>query len=87
LDATNVFSAVPAHLLGNVDLDVIKHARNVITDATMIEILREDPEGPTAFRDAVRQQILALCTRLRVSLVVIDKLMAVANDLSAKNTK
>jgi hypothetical protein len=54
----------------------------VLTDITMTEILNEDPQGPTAFRDAVRQQIVALCTRLRVSLVIVDKLMLVANNLS-----
>lgn len=50
----------------------------------MAEIMNEEPHGPTAFRDAVRQQILALCTRLRVSLVIIDKLMALANSLMPK---
>jgi hypothetical protein len=74
--------AVPANLVGDVDFDIIKRTRDVLTDITMTEILNEDPQGPTAFRDAVRQQIVALCTRLRVSLVIVDKLMLVANNLS-----
>ena len=49
----------------------------------MSEILNEDPTGPIAFRDAVRQQILALCTRLKIALVVVDKLIALANTLGA----
>jgi hypothetical protein len=35
----------------------------------------------------VRQQIVALCTRLRISLVIIDSLMALANSLSPKSAK
>lgn len=52
----------------------------MITDATMAEILEED-QGDDAFCTAVRQQILGLCTRLRVTLVVVNQLMTVANDL------
>jgi hypothetical protein len=61
---------------------VIKRVRNVLTDITMSEILDEDPQGPAAYRQAVVQQIIMLCTRLRVSLIVVDKLMAVANSLA-----
>ena len=52
----------------------------------MAEIMNEDPAGPLAFRDAIRHQILTLCTRLRVALVIVDKLMALANSISAKLT-
>ena len=69
------------------DRDVIKRARDVVTNATMSEILNEDPSGPIAFRDAVRQQILALCTRLKITLVVVDKLMALANTLGGRCSK
>ena len=69
------------------DRDVIKRARDVITDATMAEILNEEPEGPAAFRDAVRQQIFSLCTRLRVTLVIVDQLMTVSNDLATNVDK
>jgi hypothetical protein len=72
-------------ITGDLDRDIIQRARNVITHTTMAEILNEDPNGPTAFRDGVRQQIVALCTRLRISLAVIDTLMALANTLSQKN--
>lgn len=61
---------------------MIKRVRNVLTDITMSEILDEDPQGPAAYRQAVVQQIIMLCTRLRVSLIVVDKLMAVANSLA-----
>lgn len=48
---------------------------------TMSEILHEDPNGPMSFLGAVRQKIHALCTRLKISLVVFDKLMALVNTL------
>ena len=63
------------------DRQLIQQARDVVIDTTMDEIMREEPHGPSAFRDAVRQQILALCTRLRISLFIMDKLMALANSL------
>jgi hypothetical protein len=31
------------------DLQVIQHARDVVTNATMAEIMREEPDGPSAF--------------------------------------
>ena len=74
--------AIPASLIGSVDSDVIKRVRDVLTDITMTEILDEDPQGPAAYRQAIVQQIVMLCTRLRVSLIVVDKLMAVANSLA-----
>lgn len=64
------------------DLDVIQRARDVITNATMAEIMREEPDGPEAFRNAVRQQVLALCICLKILLVVVDCMMALANALS-----
>jgi hypothetical protein len=74
-------------IIGDLDQQLIQRARDVVTNATMVEIMNEDPHGPAAFRDAVRQQILALCTRLRISLVIIDKLMSLANSLTPKITK
>ena len=53
----------------------------------MAEIMGEEPHGPAAFRNTVCQQILALCTRLCISLVIINKLMALANSITAKITK
>jgi len=78
---------IPASLIGDLDREIVQRAREVVTDATISEIINDEPQGPAAFRDAVRQQILALCTRLRISLVIIDKLMALANAISAKIDK
>lgn len=78
-------SAVPTSLIGAVDADIIKRTRDVLTDITMSEIMDDNPLSPTAYREAIVQQIIMLCTRLRVSLVVVDKLMSVANSL-AKDT-
>ena len=81
------FSDIDSSIVGDFYRPIIQRARDVVTNATMTEIMNAEPDGPTAFRDAIRQQIFALCTRLRVSLVVIDKLMALANSLIAKSTK
>ena len=81
------FTEIPTDLIGNLERDVLYRARDVITNATMADIMGEDPNSPQALRDAIRQQILALCTRLRVSLVIIDKLMAFANSLMPKQSK
>jgi hypothetical protein len=71
-------------IVGDLDLNIIQRARDMVTHATMVEILNEEPDGPAAYRDAVRLQILALCTRLRISLAVIDTLMTIANNLTKK---
>ena len=78
-------SAVPTSLIGAVDADIIKRTRDVLTDITMSKIMDDNPLSPTAYREAIVQQIIMLCTRLRVSLVVVDKLMSMANSL-AKDT-
>jgi hypothetical protein len=77
--------AIPTSLIGSVDSDIIKRVRDVLTDITMAEILDEDPQGPNAYRQAVVQQIVAICIRLRVSLIVVDKLMAIANTLAKES--
>lgn len=53
----------------------------------MAEIMNKEPLGPAAFQTAVRQQIVTLCTRLRVSLIIINKLMAISVAIDQKNTK
>ena len=75
---------IPASLLGDIDRDIIQRVRDVVTNTTIAEIMEEEPNGPIAYRDALRQQILALCTRLRVSLVIVDQLMALSNSLAVK---
>ena len=79
-----IFLDIPASLLGDIDRDIIQRVRDVVTNTTIAEIMEEEPNGPIAYRDALRQQILALCTRLRVSLVIVDQLMALSNSLAVK---
>ena len=79
-----MFTDVPTNLVGDLDRDLIKRAREVVSNATIAEIMHEEPNGPAAFRNAVCQQIVALCTRMRISLVIVDKLMALANSLNTK---
>ena len=78
---------ISAELLGDIDKDLLRRARDVLADATIRDLIREDSNSPTAFRAAIRQQIVQLCVRLRVSLIVIDRLMAVSNSLIDKESK
>jgi hypothetical protein len=78
---------IPTSIVGDLDHEVIRRARDVVTDSTIAEILNEEPNGPIAFRDAVRQQVFILCTRLRISLAIIDKLMALANSFMPTTAK
>jgi hypothetical protein len=54
---------------------MIVRARNVITDSVMNEIAKEDPHGHAEYQNAVRHHIVAFAQRLRVCLLVLDKLM------------
>ena len=46
----------------------------------MYDIQQEDPAAQTSFEDTVHHQIVLGCQRLRITLVIIDKLMALYND-------
>jgi hypothetical protein len=78
--------AVHMNHVGDVDFDISK-TRSVLTDVTKTDIIMNDhePQGPPVFRNAIHQQVVALCTRLRISLIIVDKLMAIANDLATSN--
>jgi hypothetical protein len=77
---------VPANLVGDLDRDAIKRARELLTDATMTDIMNEDPQGPEAFQTALRHHIVTICTRLRISLIIINKLMAVSVAITKKHS-
>ena len=87
LSGLSSFADIPAELLGDLDKDLLKRARDVLADNTIRDLIREDSNSPTAFRAAIRQQIVQLCIRLRVNLIVIDRLMAVSNSLIDKELK
>ena len=78
------FADIPAELLGDLDKDLLKRARDILADVTIRDLVREDSNSSSDFRDAIRQQIIQLCIRLRVSLIVIDRLMAVSNSFIDK---
>ena len=82
-----LLAEISAELLGDIDKDLLKRARDVLADATIQDLLREDLDSPTAFRAAIRQQVVQLCIRLRVNLIVIDRLMAVSNSFINKDLK
>ena len=81
------FADIPAELLGDLDKDLLKRARDVLADDTIRDLIREDSNSPTAFRAAIRQQIVQLCIRLRVNLIVIDRLMTVSNSFIEKESQ
>lgn len=58
---------------------LVKDARSVISDATMIELLAEDPKAHLSYEDGVRHQIVVNCQHLRIHLNVIDHLMGLYN--------
>jgi hypothetical protein len=76
--------AVPINVIGDVDFDIGK-TRSVLMDVTKTDIKLDDPRGPQAFHDDLRQQVVALCARLHISLIIVDKLMVIANDLATSN--
>ena len=78
---------IATDLLGDIDKDLLRRARDVLADATIRDLLREDLNSPSAFRAAIRQQVVQLCIRLRVSLIVIDRLMAVSNSFIDQELK
>jgi len=46
----------------------------------MYDIQQEDPSAQTSFEETIRHQIVLGCQRLRITLVIIDKLMNMYND-------
>ena len=84
---SSYFPAIPANLIGDMDKGVLQRARDLLADTTMAEIMNEDPEGPTSFHTALRQQIVALCVRLRISLILINKLMAISVAIAQETPK
>lgn len=82
---TFYFSEVPASFFSEQDQAVVQRARDLITNATIADIVSDTPESTSAFATALRQQIVALCVRLRLSLIVINKLMTISVALSQDN--
>ena len=78
---TNLFTFVDSltHFLGNSDIDIVSRARDMATNSVMREIAQEDPQGQSAYQDAVRHHIVATFQRLRLSLLVLDGLMEAYN--------
>ena len=78
---TNLFIFVDSltHFLGNSDIDIVSRARDMATNSVMREIAQEDPQGQSAYQDAVRHHIVATFQRLRLSLLVLDGLMEAYN--------
>ena len=72
-----------------IDFGSIRRARDILADSIMSEIINEDPQSQAAFKDSLHHQIVITCQRLRVYLHLVDRLMALFNQvfvLSAKTT-
>lgn len=59
------------------DFNVIVRARDVITDSIMVEVEKENFNGPTEFQNSVRVHINSFVQRIKVSLLVLEKLMEI----------
>ena len=66
-------------ILNDTDTSLVSRAREVVTNAIMAEIAKEDQQGHTEYRDAIRHQIVASFHRLRLSLLVLDTLIEAYN--------
>ena len=61
--------------LNTSDVDLIAHARDVVTNSVMAEVAKEDPQGQSEYQDAIRHQVVTFFQRIRLSLLVLDTLM------------
>jgi hypothetical protein len=57
------------------DHDIIERARAVIADSVMLELGKEDPLSQEELRNAARHQVVAFTQKIRVCLLVLNKLM------------
>ena len=62
------------------DQTVIRHARDIIADALIQQITTGDSTHQESFREAIHHQITVISQRLRVDLVMIDRLLFVYNE-------
>jgi hypothetical protein len=69
------------------DQDIIKRTRDTLANATMIDIMNEDPRSTEALQAALRRQITTICTGLRVSLIMVNSLMAASVALGQADAK
>src|SRR5271155_6040245 len=62
------------------DQSVIRHARDIIADPLVQQITTANSTLQESFREAIRHQIAIISQRLRVDLVMIDRLLFVYNE-------
>ena len=73
----------PAHLLdtfNETERKAVIRAKEVVTNKIMTEVQYEDPKAQESFEAAVRHQIVMVCHNLRISLCLVEHLMALYND-------
>ncbi|KAF8799678.1 hypothetical protein BYT27DRAFT_7342857 [Phlegmacium glaucopus] len=71
----------------NTEQDILQRSRNLIVDSVIDEITREDPQGHTEYQQSIRHHVVAFCQRIRVSLLVVDHLMALYNTSVTDSSK
>ena len=59
------------------DLDMVLRARDTVTHSIMVEVEKENFNGPTEFENSVRVHINSFVQRIKVSLLVLEKLMEI----------
>jgi hypothetical protein len=74
-------------IIGNFDRDAVKRAQDLIADVVISELVAEDPSSQDAFQNSLRHQVVLACQSLRVSLIIIDKLMSMYNNSISSDPK
>ena len=54
---------------------LVDRARDVVNNHTMADVSKDDPNGDAEYTDHVRQYIVSVFQRLRVTLLVLDTLL------------
>src|SRR5271169_2561691 len=73
--STNLFTDKAVVPISSVDIGAIRRARDTISNDVIVDIINEDSQSEISYRNSLRRQIVDGCSRLRVTLISIDKLM------------
>ena len=57
------------------EISLVTRARDVVSNSVMAELAKDDPQGLSEYRDAVRHEVVSVFQRLRILSAVLDSLM------------
>ena len=75
-----IYLDLSSAVTNEIECDAAKRAYDLVSNEVMYDIQQEYPSAQTSFEETVHQQIVLGCQRLRITLVIIDKLMNMYND-------